>query len=301
MRVSVIIPVYNEEEYLPRLLESLKNQTFRDFEVIVADAGSKDNTVKIARDYGAKIVKGGVPAVGRNNGAKAAKGEFLFFFDADVKFNRTFLDKALRELDERYLDLSTCEFRPLSNLLMDRVIHEFANMFIKVNQFMDPHAAGCAIFVTSRLFRRVGGFNEKLKLAEDHDFVKRASEFRNFRVLESVHVLLSVRRFRKEGRLNYIGKVLQVTWHRTFKGNIVHDIVEYEFGTFNKNDRTRLEKRLREIEKNINKINMDFNRMVKKHIKNKSLPSEIRNMAGQYKQKYLEAQDSLLDFFKGGL
>ena len=52
MILSIIIPTYNEEEYLPLLLESIKQQDFRDYEIIVADANSKDNTVKIAEEYG---------------------------------------------------------------------------------------------------------------------------------------------------------------------------------------------------------------------------------------------------------
>ena len=52
MILSIIIPTYNEEEYLPLLLKSIKQQDFRDYEIIVADANSKDNTVKIAEEYG---------------------------------------------------------------------------------------------------------------------------------------------------------------------------------------------------------------------------------------------------------
>ena len=75
MILSIIIPTYNEEEYLPVLLESIKKQNFNDYEVIVADANSTDRTREIAKEYGCLIVDGGLPAVGRNNGAKVAKGE----------------------------------------------------------------------------------------------------------------------------------------------------------------------------------------------------------------------------------
>ena len=79
MTISIIIPTLNEARFLPKLLESIKKQTFTDYEVIVADAGSKDKTLEIAKKYGARIVKGGFPAEGRNAGARAAKGDFLFF------------------------------------------------------------------------------------------------------------------------------------------------------------------------------------------------------------------------------
>ncbi|MEN6592532.1 MAG: glycosyltransferase family A protein, partial [Methanobacterium sp.] len=59
MKISIIIPTYNEEEYLPYLLESIKRQDFTDYEVIVADAHSTDKTREIAKSFGAKIVDGG--------------------------------------------------------------------------------------------------------------------------------------------------------------------------------------------------------------------------------------------------
>lgn len=58
--ISIIIPTWNEENYLPKLLECIKKQTYRDYEVIVADANSTDNTKAIAKKYDCKIVKGGL-------------------------------------------------------------------------------------------------------------------------------------------------------------------------------------------------------------------------------------------------
>ena len=55
-KISIVIPSLNEEKFLPILLESITKQTFKDFEVIIADAGSKDNTVEIAKKFGAKVV-----------------------------------------------------------------------------------------------------------------------------------------------------------------------------------------------------------------------------------------------------
>ena len=54
--ISIIIPTLNEEKYIERCLKSLKNQSFRNFEIIVSDSYSTDDTVKIAKKYGAKVV-----------------------------------------------------------------------------------------------------------------------------------------------------------------------------------------------------------------------------------------------------
>ncbi len=92
MKLSIIIPTFNEESYLPHLLESIKRQDFSDYEVIVADAGSKDSTRDIAQEWGCKVVEGGLPSVGRNRGTEAASGEYLLFFDSDVFLTRDYLE-----------------------------------------------------------------------------------------------------------------------------------------------------------------------------------------------------------------
>lgn len=231
-RISVIIPALNEEILLTELLKDLQQQDFEGLEIIVADAGSSDGTRAIAETHGAKVVLGGLPAVGRNAGARAARGEFLFFLDADVRLPAYFLNNAYSELQRRFLDLATCPIVPLSDHPMDVFLHDFTNLAIQVGQFMDPHAPGSCVLVSRRLYQRVGGFNEDLKLAEDHDFVKRASEFRPLRVLNTTSVHFSVRRLEKEGRVKLAQKYLAVEFYRSFKGEIREDIFDYEFGSF---------------------------------------------------------------------
>ena len=82
--LSIVIPTYNEEEYLPRLLASIRSQRFEGYEIVVADARSTDRTRQIAERFGARVVEGGMPGPGRNLGAVAAKGDLLLFLDADV-------------------------------------------------------------------------------------------------------------------------------------------------------------------------------------------------------------------------
>ena len=259
MRISVIIPTLNEQEDLPVLLDSLSKQTLQDFEVIVADAGSTDDTVKLAKKHKARVVPGGMPGVGRNRGAEVAKGDFLFFFDADVSLPPDFLEKADKEMQDRFLDLATCEFHPDSQLKLDEIMFRFANISVKLNQDMNPRAAGFCIFIARRLFERVGGFDETLKLAEDHDLVQRASKYRPLRVLESTHLNVSVRRLEKEGRFSLIQKYFKVEMHLLFKGNVKEDIVDYEFGNFaKKSENTKwlddLEKKIIQMEKAYGKL-----------------------------------------------
>jgi glycosyltransferase involved in cell wall biosynthesis len=257
MKVSIIIPALNEEMVLPRLLDSIKAQDFDSYEVIVADAHSTDRTREVAAEYGCRIVDGGLPAVGRNAGAAEAQGEFLFFLDADVVLPKGFIRNVYNEMQDRYIDLATCEIRPLSDHRLDRVLHRMINLAVLLNLRMDPKAFGFCIFVTRRLFRRIDGFDETIYVAEDNDFVKRASEFSSLRYLRSAHIRVSIRRFEKEGRFAYMKKGIKLNLYRTFIGEIRNDeVVKYEFDSFDKPETQEdtaflewLEKRLIKIEK----------------------------------------------------
>jgi glycosyltransferase involved in cell wall biosynthesis len=265
MNVSIIIPTLNEESMLPRLLDSIKIQDFNDYEVIVADAGSKDRTKEIAEGYGYKVVDGGLPATGRNSGAAVAQGDFFFFLDADVILPQGFLRNVYNEMQDRYFDLATCEIRPLSDYRLDRVLHRMMNLAVLLNLKTDPKAFGFCIFVTRRLFRRIGGFDETIYVAEDNDFVKRASVLRGLHYLSSAHILVSIRRFEKEGRFAYMKKGIKLNLHRTFKGEIrSNNVVTYEFDNYEHESKEDvdflnwLERRLIKIEEKQNK-NIDMN------------------------------------------
>ncbi len=284
MQFSVIIPTLNEEILLPNLLGDLQAQTLRDFEVIVADAGSKDRTVELAQSMGAQVVPGGMPAVGRNRGAQAASGDFLVFLDADTRIAPDFLENVHVELEERFLDLATCEIEPISQNPLDGLLHDFTNLAIKIGQFADPHAPGFCIIISRRLFRRVGGFNENLKLAEDHDLVKRASQFRPLRVLNSARVQVSVRRLEKEGRVKLISKYVAVELYRILLGEIKTDIFKYEFGNFTREQQAQLDTRVKESQKLMSMIGKEYTRLLKLSGGNlTSLPSEaLEIIRGQF-------------------
>lgn len=229
--LTIVIPTYNEEEYLPFLLRSIQGQTYKDYEVVVADAQSKDKTREIAVSFGARVVEGGPVAVGRNNGAAAAKGDILLFLDADVVLpDPWFLQMTTAEFEKRTLGAATCKIDPMSDKRIDKVFHEVFNYFMAVTQETMPHAPGFCIFARKAVHDKIGGFDATIKLAEDHDYVLRAGKKAKFGLLKTYKIPVSVRRFDRDGRMNIAVKYLLCELYMRTRGNVRTDIFNYTFG-----------------------------------------------------------------------
>ncbi|MDO5850057.1 MAG: glycosyltransferase family protein [Methanobacteriaceae archaeon] len=200
MKMSIIIPTYNEEEYLPKLLESIKMQDFTDYEIIVADANSKDNTREIAEKYGAKVVDGGLPGVGRNAGAKVAKGDLLLFLDSDLELTPNYINNVIEEFEEKDLGIAITQMTPLSEKKKDKILHDLANWFMISVENIKPHGAGCYGMISKRsLHEKCGGFDESIDFGEDTDYIERLAELEEFKVLRNAKVGVSTRRLEEEG------------------------------------------------------------------------------------------------------
>ncbi len=239
MRLSIVIPTKNEENYLPRLLESIRSQAFSDYEVIVADAASSDRTRVVAEDFGAKVVEGGLPGPGRNRGAEAAQGELLFFLDADVVLpSESFLSDMLQEMDERNVDVATTRWTPDPVSTIDHAIYGFYNTYTLATEQLLPHAMGACILVKRELFERLKGFDETVSFAEDHDFARRAvAAGARFGVMRRHKLPVSVRRFVKDGRFGFALKCLYTELHMIAKGPLRKLPFAYEFAHFDRDRR----------------------------------------------------------------
>lgn len=233
-KLSIIIPCKNEEVNLPKLLESIKKQTFTDYEVIVADAHSTDHTRETARAYGARVVDGGMPGPGRNSGALQAKGEYLMFFDADVVMpSDNYFEDILREFELKKADVATCRVTPLSDKPIDKAFHGIYNAYVKLTEHILPHAPGFCIIARRHVHEGIKGFDEDVVFAEDHDYVQRAHKSgHRFRLLDSHPIAASVRRFEKDGRwgigIKYVFGELRMMVKGPFKKEDMP--FEYEMG-----------------------------------------------------------------------
>lgn len=120
--ISVIIPIYNVENYLKQCLDSILNQTFQDFEIICIDDGSKDSSLKILHEYVKKDKRIRVieqqncgAGIARNNGITLAKGEYIQFLDADDYFEPNLLETLYNIIKTQDSDIAVCSYRKVDN------------------------------------------------------------------------------------------------------------------------------------------------------------------------------------------
>lgn len=236
--LSIIIPTLNEEKYLPQLLDSIKKQSFRDYEIIVADAGSKDRTREIAKSYGCKVVEGGLPAKGRNQGAAAASGDLLLFIDADVILPEGFLRKSISELQKRNIGVGSFAFAPINANVFYKVIFWFYNLFLRVTSDLLPFG-GVVILATMVLHKRLKGFDEGITFGEDTDYLRRAKRIGEYGLLRSTFIGFSLRRFRTQGAFRTILQYILCGLHLIFIGPVRSDIFKYRFNIYGKEKNNR--------------------------------------------------------------
>jgi len=227
---SIVIPTKNEEKFLPFLLRDIAKQSVQPEKIIVADAQSTDKTRIIAKKFGCTIIDGGLPAVGRNRGAKLVSTEFIVFLDADTQIkSKNFFRDAFAEITKRNLDISSCDIVPYEGTRIDIWMLETYNLFAKLTENIKPHAPGMCIFMKKNIHDVVNGFDEQVVIAEDMDYVQRAARFGTFGILRNVEISISTRRYRKDGHFKTIMKYLFTELHMTTIGSVKTNIVEYKF------------------------------------------------------------------------
>ncbi len=201
---SFVIPTLNEGKYIEDCLKSIQKQDRKDHEIIVVDSYSRDRTVQIARKYSARVLfeKRKGPGIARNTGAKHAKGKIIIFADADVRFERGFLDKIEKKFSH---DIGGCifflEIYDAKNTLQ-KYSYYFANyiacFLMSIGITM---TAGSCFAYRKQVFNKAGGFNIEFMTNEDHDLAGRAGKIKKFAFFRDIVVYTSSRRVVKLGVL----------------------------------------------------------------------------------------------------
>ena len=242
MRLSIIIPALNEEENLPLLLSQIREEGKKiegGYEVILADAGSQDKTVEIAKHYGCWVIKGGLPGKGRNEGAKKARGDLFLFLDADTRLSPNFLGKSLNEFEERKLkEASFCIIPRTKNYFIKFGFNFFYNWPITFLQKFVAYGA-MGILIERNIFEQIGGFDEDIKLGEDVWLLRQAKKKGKFGIIKSAWLYIPLRRFETDGYLWTSLRALLSDWHMFLLGPVKSDVFHYRFGHYKKKVRDK--------------------------------------------------------------
>lgn len=148
--VSIITPCYNGEKYVRETIESVINQTYQEWEMIIIDDGSKDNSVSIISEYVAKdgrirLVqqpnRGSASA--RNNGIKQAKGQYIALLDADDLWDAIFLEEQIKFLQECNAVCVCCSYRKINGNSQNILQPTIAKKKITYDDMMVRNYVGC--------------------------------------------------------------------------------------------------------------------------------------------------------------
>lgn len=210
MKISVVVPVFNVARYLPDSIRSLQSQTFWDFEVVIVDDGSTDQTLDIAKRFEsvdsricvvenrrAKGVSGA-----RNFGISIAKGEWLCFLDGDDLLHEDALMERMKAVhsfpDTLFFGGDYIRFQESADVLAPSQVDRnegWRSRFLDAKQSGDPrelknpmdHFLDCiltwtgTVLVDADLVRLLGGFDEEMQMGEDdYLWVRLAANSRSF-------------------------------------------------------------------------------------------------------------------------
>lgn len=191
MYLSIIIPTYNEEKNISRLLIHLNNSVkTKNFEIIVVDAGSIDNTLSLAKKIGVTTLVS--PVKGRagqmNYGVEHAKGDVFYFVHADSLPVTSFFADIENAIAENY-NCGSFRFQFDSSKFLLKL-----NSFFTRFNYLFCRGGDQTIFVTKDLWQKTGSFNESMLIMEDYDFLERIWKAGQFKLIPKA-TLVSSRKY----------------------------------------------------------------------------------------------------------
>ncbi len=194
--ISIIIPTFNEAEKIDATINYLLSGYDKDYikEIIIADGGSSDDTVRMAESLFARtaIIFHKNRAAQLNAGAAIAKSEILFFLHADSILSAMFTKKIIASVNNNFH--SGCF----------RLLFDHHHWFLKANAWFTRFNVNAirfgdqGLFVTKSVFDKCGGYNEDLFIMEDQEIIHRLKKFSSFKVIDG-YVQTSARKYLKNG------------------------------------------------------------------------------------------------------
>ncbi len=174
--ISIVIPTYNRASFLKEAIDSVLSQTYRNFELIVVDDNSTDDTPKLLSSYGEKIKvikkanKG--PSAARNRGIKAAKGGWIAFLDSDDVWKPGKLEKQVQFIKDNP-EIKICQTEEIwirnGKRVNPRKKHEMHSGWIYEQCLPLCIVSPSSVMIHRGVFEKVGLFDETMLACEDYD------------------------------------------------------------------------------------------------------------------------------------
>ncbi|MGQ9478926.1 MAG: glycosyltransferase [Thermoproteota archaeon] len=224
-KISIVVPTFNEEKYVDRLLKSLSNQTIprEDYEIIIVDGGSTDRTMEICREYADKIIMQETPTVGgaRNDGVKHAEAEIVFTTDADCVVASDILERILRDFEKHSKVVMVYGVvTPLEKSLKYTFLIELNNAFVKIlYRFRLYLSIGSNTAFRKKYFRMTKGF-PSVGAGDDYGFSFRMRRVGEVMLDDKLRVYFSMRRYEKYGFAKSFYEWLYNVFSELLKRNI---------------------------------------------------------------------------------
>ncbi|UPW19193.1 glycosyltransferase family 2 protein [Agarivorans sp. TSD2052] len=182
--VSIIMPAYNAAAFIGKAIDSILNQGFSDYQIIVVDDGSKDHTLEVLEQYADDITlitqANGGASKARNTGIKAATGDFIAFLDSDDLWRTQKLALQVDAMQKNpnwvacYTETSY-KADEERNVQDERISATLVGKSLQ-QVFLHPYLVTSSFMVRREILAKVGGFDESLKTAEDIDLYLRVAE-----------------------------------------------------------------------------------------------------------------------------
>ena len=223
MKLSVIIPTYNEEENITHLLSRLLQSPKKDnIEIIVVDGCSTDKTKELVKQFNVEFYCANVQsrAAQMNYGAKRAKGDVLYFVHADTLPPTSFYEDIKKTLEKGY-KAGCYRFRFNSSHILLKL-----NAFMTRFPFLICRGGDQSLFISKELFLSIGMYDEYYSIMEEYDLIKKIRKESTFKVIQKP-IIVSARKYRNNSYL----KVQKANYSafKMFKSGVHPDKIKAEY------------------------------------------------------------------------
>ncbi len=187
--VSVILPFFDRAATLPRCIESVRAQTFSDWELIAVDDGSSDGSLAVLKTFGDSRIrvlrheKNAGPGAARNTAIEAARGNYLALIDSDDEWFPTKLEKQIARLESGDCDLCGCEYFLAKNGVDERIVLPAPPSWAEELHTKCELGNGTTLVLRRECAETVGAMDERLRAYEDWDWMLRLVQRFGFAVV----------------------------------------------------------------------------------------------------------------------